>query len=59
MTEADWLACDDPQPMLSLLGTAVSVRKQRLLGLACCLRFADLLQHRDLQQALRSRGGLD
>lgn len=54
MTEQEWLECADPRPMLSELGTAATMRKQRLLGLACCRRLSDLLQHGHLQQALRT-----
>jgi hypothetical protein len=53
MTEAEWLACEVPVEMLRQLGAAASVRKQRLLGLACCRRLIDLLNNRDLQQALQ------
>jgi hypothetical protein len=52
VTEAEWLACEDPRPMLRQFGAAASVRKQRLLGLACCYRFVGLLENHDLQQAL-------
>src|SRR6266545_448151 len=51
VTEVEWLACEDPKPLLVALGT-VTVRKQRLLGLACCRRFRDQLCHPDLQRAL-------
>lgn len=53
MTEADWQACDDPRPMLARLGGAASVRKRRLLGVAGCGRFADVLYH-DLRRALHA-----
>jgi hypothetical protein len=42
MTEAEWLACDDPRPMLALLGsretflTRAGRRKMRLYACACC-----------------------
>jgi YD repeat-containing protein len=43
MTEADWLACTDPKPMLEFLANKISERKRRLFGCACCRRrWADL-----------------
>jgi hypothetical protein len=44
MTEAEWLACGDPGPMLQFLGDRASWRKLRLFGCACCRRGWHLLQ---------------
>ena len=35
MTEAEWLACEDPMPMLRFLGGCVAERKLRLFAIAC------------------------
>ena len=43
MAEAEWLACDEPTPMLESLGTAANSRKLRLFCCACCHRAAGLL----------------
>jgi hypothetical protein len=43
MTEAEWLACADPGPMLEFLRGKVNGRKLRLFAYACCLRVLDLM----------------
>jgi hypothetical protein len=41
MTEQEWLACTDPEPMLAFLRKEASERKLRLLACACCRRVWD------------------
>jgi hypothetical protein len=61
MTEAEWQACTDPQPMLDFLRGRVSERKLRLFAAACCRRAWHLLFHewsrRAVEAAERSADG--
>jgi hypothetical protein len=52
MTEAEWLACADPQPMLVSLRGQASERKLRLIACACCRRLWHLLVGKQGRQAV-------
>src|SRR5262245_13893460 len=52
MTEAEWLACKDPTPMLEFLRDKVSERKLRLFACACCRRVFNLLFDKYSRKAL-------
>src|ERR1700722_7037034 len=52
MTEADWLACTSPDPMLEYLSTHGSDRKLRLFACACARRHWDLLPEDSCRRAV-------
>jgi hypothetical protein len=52
MTEAEWLACADPTPMLKCLRGKASARKRRLFAVACCKRFWQRLPDGPSRQAV-------
>src|SRR6267154_1611180 len=52
MTEAEWLACTDPTPMLDFLRDKASDRKLRLFAVACCRGVQYLVTHDDLAKSL-------
>jgi hypothetical protein len=44
MTEAEWLTCTEPQPILEFLEGKASERKLRLFVCACCQRIVSGLE---------------
>jgi hypothetical protein len=61
MTEAEWLAYDDPDKMLEFLGEGANPRKMRLFAVACCRRIWDGLDgesHKALDIAERYADGM-
>ena len=52
MTEAEWLACTDPTPLLEFLGDRASSRKLRLFAVACCRRIWPLITEAHCREAV-------
>jgi hypothetical protein len=52
MTEAEWLACAEPTPMLEFLGGRASSRKLRLFAVACCRRIWPLITEAHCREAV-------
>jgi hypothetical protein len=52
VTEQQWRACADPEPMLGLLRGKASDRKLRLLACACCRRVWGALPAEESRQAV-------
>jgi len=53
MTEAEWLTCTEPTPMLDYLRDWANDRKYRLIACGCCRRLWSLLKD------VRSRQGIE
>jgi hypothetical protein len=53
MTEAEWLACTHPEPMLDFAGSRMSPRKVRLFVVSCVWRIIDLLDDSRSKKAIK------
>ena len=54
MTEAEWLACEDPQRMLEFLRGKASERKLRLFLVATARSVGDKIDREDMRQAVEA-----
>src|SRR5690242_2301147 len=54
MTEAEWLACVDPEPVLAFLRSKATDRKLRLFACACCRRAPVLLSDQRSRAAIET-----
>jgi hypothetical protein len=54
VTEAEWLACEDPVRMIRFLRSKASERKRRLFAVACCRRLWDLFVHESSRAAVET-----
>src|SRR5262245_34797192 len=52
MTEAEWLACNDPHEMLFFLEHKTSERKMRLFACACCRRIWPRMRAKGCREAV-------
>jgi hypothetical protein len=52
MTEAEWMACTDPGPMLDFILGKATDRKLRLFAVTCCRRVWPLLKDQRSRQAV-------
>ena len=53
MTEAEWLACDDPAPLIGYLRPEADTRRLRLLACGCCRQVWATLGDARLRKAVR------
>src|SRR5262245_40917644 len=54
MTEAEWLACTDPVPMLDSLRKKGIDRKLQLFAVACCRRIFGMLKDKRSRKAVEA-----
>jgi hypothetical protein len=54
MTEAEWLACADPEPMLEFLRGKASERKLRLLMIACARQLWERIPPGEMREAVEA-----